>query len=305
MTLPPAPLLALGTLLVAAPALPGIAARTTALLTGRRGAPVLQPYRDMIRLLRKGAVLSETTTWVFRAAPAVVLATALLAVSLVPLDGRAAAYGFPGDLVAFVALLALGRLALVLGGLDTGSSFEGMGASRELAVSVFAEPALLAAFVTLALATGRLSLAGFLGPPLAGAWGHAAASIALVAASLFVVLLAEASRGPVDDPATHLELTMIHEVTILDYSGPDLAMLLYAGALRFALFAALVIAVLVPRARLEPAAAVAFLAASLAGLAVLVGIVESVMARLRLVHIPQFLVAAAALALLGGLLLLR
>ena len=298
-------LIALGTLLLVAPALPGIAARTVALLTGRRGAPVLQPYRDMARLLGKGAVLSPTTTWVFRAAPAVILATTLLAACLVPLDGRAPAYGFPGDLIAFAALLALGRLALVLGGLDTGSSFEGMGAGRELTVSVFAEPALFAAFVTLALATGSLSMGGLLGPPLAGAWGHATASVALVAASLFVVLLAEASRGPVDDPATHLELTMIHEVTILDHSGPDLAVLLYAGALRFALFAALVIGVLVPRARLSPAAAIAVLAAGLAGMAVLVGIVESVMARLRLVHIPQFLVAAAALSVLGGLLLLR
>jgi formate hydrogenlyase subunit 4 len=126
-----------------------------------------------------------------------------------------------------------------------------------------------------------------------------------VSASLFVVLLAEASRGPVDDPATHLELTMIHEVTILDHSGPDLAVLLYAGALRFALFAGVVIAVLVPHARLSPAAAVAFLVAGLAAVAVLVGIVESVMARLRMVHIPQFLVAASALAVLGGLLLLR
>jgi formate hydrogenlyase subunit 4 len=305
MTVSPRPLIALGALLLAAPALPGIAARTTALLTGRRGAPVLQPYRDLARLLRKGAVFSGTTTWVFRAAPAMLLATTLLAASLVPLDGQAPVHGFAGDLIAFAALLALGRLALVLGGLDTGSSFEGMGASRELAVSVFAEPALFAAFVTLALATGSLSLGGILGPPLAGAWGHAAASVALVAASLFVVLLAEASRGPVDDPATHLELTMIHEVTILDHSGPDLAVLLYAGALRFALFAALVIAVLVPRARLSPAAAVAFLAAGLAGMAVLVGIVESVMARLRMIHIPQFLVAAGALAVLGGLLLLR
>jgi formate hydrogenlyase subunit 4 len=304
MTVSP-PLLALGVVLVAAPALPGIAARTTALLTGRRGSPVLQPYRDMLRLLGKGAVFSPTTTWVFRAAPAVVLGTALLAAALVPLDGRSAAYGFPGDLVAFAALLALGRLALVLGGLDTGSSFEGMGASRELAVSMFAEPALIAAFVTLVLATGRLSLGGLLGAPLAGAWGHAAASIALVAVCLFVVLLAEASRGPVDDPATHLELTMIHEVTILDHSGPDLAVLLYAGTLRFALFASLVIGVLIPRASLDSPAALALLAAGLAGVAVLVGIVESIMARLRLTHIPQLLVAAGALAALGGMLLLR
>jgi formate hydrogenlyase subunit 4 len=301
----PQPLIALAILLALAPALPGIAARTTALLTGRRGPPVLQLYRDLARLMRKGAVFSTTTSWVFRAAPAVVLASTVLAALLVPLDGRAPVAGFAGDLIAFAALLALGRFALVLAGLDTGSSFEGMGASRELAVSLFAEPALLAAFVTLALATGHLSLAGLLGAPLAGAWGHAAASIAMVGVCLFVVLLAEASRGPVDDPATHLELTMIHEVTILDHSGPDLGVLLYAGALRFALFAALVLTVVIPRARLDPAAAAAILVAGLAGIAVLVGIVESVMARLRLVHIPQLLVGAAALAALGGMLLLR
>jgi formate hydrogenlyase subunit 4 len=127
----------------------------------------------------------------------------------------------------------------------------------------------------------------------------------MVGVCLFVVLLAEASRGPVDDPATHLELTMIHEVAILDHGGPDLGVLLYAGALRFALFAALVLTVIIPRARLDPAAAAAILVVGLTGIAALVGIVESVMARLRLVHIPQLLVAAAALAALGGMLLLR
>jgi formate hydrogenlyase subunit 4 len=296
--------LALVVVAAAAPVFPGIAAKTRARLTGRRGAPVLQLYRDLARLGRKGAVYSPVTTWVFRMGPVLAVVTAALAAGLLPLDGRRALITFSGDFVAFASLLALGRFALVLSALDTGSSFEGMGASREVTVAAFAEPALFLAFVALVLATDSLSLGGALGGPLVRAWPAATPALAMVTAALFLVLLAEGARVPVDDPATHLELTMIHEVMVLDHSGPDLAMIRYGHALKMTLFAALLIGAILPRATLPPLPAIAVLLAGLAAVAVLVGVVESVMARLRLTHVPQFLTAASALAALGVILLL-
>jgi formate hydrogenlyase subunit 4 len=297
--------LSLLVVMAVAPALPGIANRTKSALTGRRGAPVLQLYADLAKLWRKGVVYSLTTTAIFRIAPVVVAATTLLAASLLPLDGRSALLAFPGDLVAFAGLLGLGRFFLVLAALDTGSSFEGMGASREVTVATFAEPALFLCFTVLVLATGELRLAGMLGQPLALAWPAAAPSLVLAAASLFIVTLAETCRVPVDDPLTHLELTMIHEVMVLDHSGPDLALILYAGALKMALFGSVLVSVIIPRADLAPAAALAALIAGLAGVAVAIGAVESVMARVRMNRVPQLLVAASALAGFGLILQLR
>jgi formate hydrogenlyase subunit 4 len=207
--------------------------------------------------------------------------------------------------VAFAGLLALGRFVLVLAALDTGSSFEGMGASREVTVAAFAEPALYLCFTVLVLATGDVSLAGMLGQPLAAAWSAAAPSLVLAGASLFIIMLAETCRVPVDDPLTHLELTMIHEVMILDHSGPDLALVLYAGSLKMALFASLIVGVVVPRANLPAPLALVVLVTGLVVVAVMIGVVESVMARLRMTRVPQLLVAASALAGFGLILLLR
>lgn len=298
-------LIALAMLAVVAPALPGVAVKTKSLLTGRRGPPVLQLYADLWKQIRKGAVYSRTTTWVFRAAPVVTLASLLVAAVFLPLDGRAAPAHFTGDLVAFSGLLALGRFALALAGMDTGSSFEGLGASREVTIASFAEPILLLCFLALVLATGDLSLSGMLGTPLVAAWPRAGASLSLVGVSLFVLLLAENSRVPVDDPATHLELTMIHEVIVLDHSGPDLALILYSGALKLALFGVLVVSVLVPRAGFTGPAALALLFGGLGVVCVAVGVVESVMARLRLARVPQLLVGASALALFAAILQLQ
>jgi formate hydrogenlyase subunit 4 len=300
----PASLLGLALILVLAPALPALAARTTARLTGRRGAPLAQPYFDLARLMRKGSVYSDTTTWVFRLAPLLLVATAGIAAALLPLDGRRAPLSFGGDLVAFAGLLALGRYTLALAGLDTGSSFEGMGASRELTFASLTEPALFLSFAALALTTGSISMSGMLGGG-AHLWAGAAATHAMVGASLFVLLLAEAGRGPIDDPSTHLELTMIQEVTVLDHGGPDLAFIQYGGALKFAIFGALVVGALTPRAALAPGAALALLVAGLAIVAVTVGAVESMLARLRLGSVPQLLIVASALSVLGLLLQMR
>jgi formate hydrogenlyase subunit 4 len=291
--------------LALAPALPGIANRTKSALTGRRGAPILQLYADLGKLWRKGVVYSRTTTSLFRIGPIVSLAAALVAAGLLPLDGRAAILAFPGDLVAFAGLLALGRFALVLAALDTGSSFEGMGASREVTVAAFAEPAMLLCFTVLVLATGQLDLSGMLGPALAVAWPVAAPSLVLAAVSLFIVTLAESCRVPVDDPLTHLELTMIHEVMVLDHSGPDLALILFGSAVKLALFGCLVVGVLLPRSHQPAWLAAGELTLGLVLVAVAVGVVESVMARLRMNRVPQLLVAASALAGFALILLLR
>ena len=182
----------------------------------------MQLYYDLAKLIRRGAVISETTTWVFRAAPAIVLATILLAATVVPFDGRAALIRFSGDAVAFAYALGLGRFFLVLAALDTGSSFEGMGASRDVTFASLIEVSLFFSFVALGLATRQLSLSGMLGQSFAGQWTATLPSLILIAGSLFATLLAECARVPVDDPATHLELTMVHEVMVLDHSGPDL-----------------------------------------------------------------------------------
>lgn len=301
----PSSIVSLLVVLALAPALPGIANRVKSALTGRRGAPVLQLYADLAKLRRKGVVYSAVTTLVFRLAPVVLMAGVLVAACIVPLDGRSSLFSFTGDLVAFAGLLALGRFALVLAALDTGSSFEGMGASREVTIAAFAEPALLLCFTVLALAAGDVRLEAMVGAPLAGAWRSGAPSLVLAAAGLFILSLAENCRVPVDDPLTHLELTMVHEVMVLDHSGPDLAMILYAGALKLALFGALVVRVIAGGADLPAPAGLAVLVAGLVAYAMLVGAVESGMARLRMNRVPQLLVAAGAVAGFGLILLLR
>jgi formate hydrogenlyase subunit 4 len=295
---------AIALILLVAPLLPGIAARTRAFLTGRRGSPVFQLYRDLWKHARKGAVYSTTTTVMFRLAPVAVLATALAALLMFPFDGRDAAVSFPGDAVALLYLFGLGRFLLVLGALDTGSSFEGMGASREVTFSSFVEPGLFLCLIVLTVVTGKLSLSGMLGPELGARWSSAAPALVMIGASLFVLLLAENARVPIDDPTTHLELTMIHEVMVLDHGGPDLAFIMYAAAVKLTLFAALVVTVLVPRNMVGPSTALGILIAGIVLVAVAVGVVESATARLRLQKVPLLIAAGSALGAFGLILVL-
>jgi formate hydrogenlyase subunit 4 len=286
------------------PLLIGVIAKTKALFGGRRGPPLLQAYYDIAKLLRKGSVFSRTTTWVFLAGPVVAVTTALIAALLVPIGGGPALLHFTGDFVVLAYLLGLSRFFTMAAALDTGSAFEGMGAAREATFACLAEPALFLGFLALVKATGSTSLSGFLGPGLVDAWASTGASMVLVAAGLFIVLLAENSRIPVDDPNTHLELTMIHEVMVLDHGGPALGLILYGAAVKLMLFAVLFVRLLVPGLSSGWVAWSADLAAVL-GVAVLVGIVESTMARLRLTHIPSFLVAACLLCAFGLIMLVR
>jgi formate hydrogenlyase subunit 4 len=296
--------LALLVLLAAAPLVPGIATRTKAIMTGRRGAPVWQLYADLWKLAQRGVVYSTATTWIFRAAPVVVLATTIVAATLLPLDGLSGVMQFSGDAVAFASLLALGRFVLVLGALDTGSSFQGMGASREVTFASLVEPGIFLAFGALGLASHDFSLSTMLGA--SGARTAVSAPVLLpIAGSVFALALAECSRVPVDDPVTHLELTMVHEVMVLDSSGPDLAMILYASAVKMALFAAIVLDILLPAARPSGGIGVVELLGSLVALGIAIGIVESVMARLRLPKVPLYIAGASAMGLFGLILLLR
>lgn len=285
-----------------APLLLGVINRTKAFFAGRAGPPLAQPYYDLARLLRKGAVYSRTTTWVFRAGPVVSLAALLLATLVVPFGNCPAPLHFDGDVILFGYLLALARLFTVLAALDTGSSFEGMGSSREVLFSALAEPALLLGVAAVARETGALSLTDMHQALSLVPWSRFVVVQVLIALALVGVLLAENSRIPVDDPNTHLELTMIHEVMVLDHSGPDFAFILYGAALKLWLLGALLLGLVLPGG--SPFAALDFLGACAAmlALAVFVGVVESTMARLRMVRVPQLLIGAASFSVLAFIL---
>ena len=288
--------------LLAPPFLLGVINKTKAAFAGRVGPPYLQSYYDLIKLWRKGSVFSTSSTWVFKAGPVAAVATAALAGMLVPVAGHAP-LSFEGDAILFAYLFALGRFFTVAAALDTGSAFEGMGAAREATFSSLAEPALFFGLLVLGRISRSLSLAAMLGgahwPP------RAAASLVLVIAALFIVLLAENSRIPFDDPNTHLELTMIHEVMVLDHGGPALAAVLYGASLKLFVLAALVVEIALPNLGQDRWIWWGALLTGLFAVAVAIGVVESVMARLRLVHVPSLLVAACLLSGFGIVLLAR
>lgn len=281
--------------LVLSPLLAGIVNRTKAFFAGRRGQPLLQVYFDIAKGLAKGAVFSRTTTWIFRAGPVIGAAAAVTALALAPFGGRPAAVSFPGDPILFLGLFGLMRGLTVLAALDTGSSFEGMGASREVFFSALTEPVMMLGFLALARESGALSLSGIL-----NAASLERPETALVAVALFIAFLCENSRIPFDDPNTHLELTMIHEVMVLDHGGPDFALIQAGSSVKFWCLGSLIVNLFLPLRPDWPwTANTAAGLAAMAVLAVSVGVVESVTARLRLNRVPQLLAAAAALSALA------
>ena len=290
--------------LVLAPLLFGIINKTKAVFAGRTGQPLLQSYYDLWKLFNKGAVYSQTSSWVFRLGPIVGLAVVFTAAALVPFGRLPAVIAFDGDVILFAYLFGLMRFFTVLSALDTGSAFEGMGASREVMFSALAEPAFLIGLAAISAQRHSLSLTGMfsgtgtvLGDPIGPVQ-------LLVAFSIFIVFLAENSRMPIDDPNTHLELTMIHEVMVLDNSGPDFGFITYASALKMWLLGAMLVGILVPgNGNVWIDMSISIVAVFV--LAVLVGVVESSMARLRLLHIPQLLLIANALSILALILVLR
>ena len=301
----PAGLVPVAGAVLLAPLFLGIIHRTKALFAGRSGPPLFQIYFDAIKLLRKGAVYSGTTSWVFRLAPIVAPAAALTAFLLLPQGGFPALVSFPGDFVLFVFLLGTARFLTVLAALDTGSSFEGMGASREAAFSALAEPALLLCLAVAVRESGHLSLSGLVGSVTGAEWQRAGPALALTAVSLLAILLAENARIPVDDPNTHLELTMIHEVMVLDHGGPDLGFILWGQALKLWVMGALVVGMFLPGRTGSPWLDGAVFLAGMLALAVVIGTVESTIARLRMTRVPQFLVGAGAFAVMALALVMR
>ncbi len=286
--------------LLLAPLLPCITSRVKALFAGRHGKPLLQLYCDLGKLLKKGEVISSASTWVFSAGPAVSLTTALLTLLLVPLGGAPSPLAFTGDFLLFAYLLGMGRFATVLAALDTGSSFEGMGASREAFFGGIAEPVLFLCFLALVSTASsmglpaELSLSSMFCGFSAQAWTSGRPELLLIAFSMGVILLVENCRIPIDDPATHLELTMIHEVMVLDHSGVNLAFILYASSLKLWIFASLLAGLFIPD--MPPAAHAAITIASIFVISAGVGVVESVMARLRMTIVSAFIGLAGAVA---------
>ncbi len=286
-------------LLVFPPLLVGLINCTKAVFAGRQGPPLLQPYYELWRLLHKGTVQSTTTTWLFRAGPVVALVTTSLAGLIIPLVQPEVYVSFPGDIILFVYLLALGRFALVLSSLDTGSPFEGMGVAREVTFACLAEPAMFMGLLALVKVSQSLEMVDLLTGKHAATWTVNGAPLLMIISSWFLLMLADSCRIPFDDPNTHLELTMVHEVIILDHSGPMLAMLHVAAAQKLFIPAAMLARLAITRdlggGWIE---GLVFLAVVLA-VAVLVGIVESVLARLRMPVVPRVLTAAGVIAAFG------
>jgi formate hydrogenlyase subunit 4 len=300
MTLLP-PILAL----LLSPLLLGVINRTKALFAGRTGPPVLQAYHDLSKLLKKGAVYSATTSWVFRAGPIVGLGALATALVLLPFGGQPALVPFTGDIVFLCGLLGVARFFTIVAALDTGSSFEGMGGSREALFGALSEPAIYLALAALVRYTGTAVLSEAFSVLSRRTWHEMDPALVLVAVALLGVFLVENCRIPVDDPNTHLELTMIHEVMVLDHGGPDLAFVLYGSALRVWLLGSLLAGIVVPAPLASPWANLALGVAALVGLGGVVGVIESVMARLRLSVVPHLVAGASAMAATALLLGMR
>ena len=284
------------------PLMLGVINKTKAAFAGRVGPPLLQAYYDLIKLARKRVVLSSTTTWVFRAGPSVALIASLGAALIVPLAGHRAPVAFTGDFVLFAYLLGLGRFFTIVAALDTGSSFEGMGSAREATFSCLAEPALFFALLVLAKASHTLSLTTLLDERVVTVWSTSGAALVAISASVLIVLLVENSRIPFDDPNTHLELTMVHEVMVLDHGGSLFGVVQYGAPIKLFCFGAVFLGIVAPLGMVDPWIAWAAFVGAAILLGVLIGIIESIIARLRLLQIPSVLLAACMMSAFGALL---
>jgi formate hydrogenlyase subunit 4 len=281
------------------PLLFGIINTVKSMFAGRKGPSIFQLYFDLIKLMQKNSVYSRSTTLITRLAPSVILSCIVLSTLILPWGGMPAPVTFAGDFIVLIYLLGLARFATVLLALDTGSAFEGMGASREVQYSALAEPALFLGFIVLILNTGSLSLSEISSSISLNDWQTSAALLVMVSFAWFFILLTENARIPVDDPNTHLELTMIHEVMILDTSGPDLAYIQYAASLKLWIFSGLLVNLVVPLKFDTFWQQMSVFIAGMFIVNVIIGIVESVMARLKLLHIPIILIGSAALGLIA------
>ena len=273
----------------------GVIVRTKSIAAGRKGPGLLQPVKDVIRLFKKGAVYSETSSFIFKIAPTIYFASVFVAMLVVPFGQSKGLISFNGDFIFFAYVLTLGKFFSIIGAMDTGSSFEGMGASREALYSMFAEPAFFILMGSLALLTGYTSFHEiFIAFHLGSSISYA---LAVLGAFVFLLIsMIENSRLPIDDPKTHLELTMVHEVMILDNSGFDLGLILSAGFLKFAIYGTIIFNLF--SGTIAYAYAIPLFFALQFVLAVIVGLIESFMARFRMNHNAQFIVVLSSVALL-------
>jgi formate hydrogenlyase subunit 4 len=295
--------------LALAPLLTGFVRKVKAHLLRRRGPGLLQPYRDLLRLVRKEAVVAENASWLFRAAPYLIFAATWVAAALVPTFATGLLFSWSADLIVIVALLGSARFFLALAGMDIGTSFGGIGASREVMIASLAEPAMIMVVFTLALIAGSTQLSTVADHMMHGAVG-VRVSLGLALVALIMVAIAENARIPVDNPATHLELTMVHEAMVLEYSGRHLAVIEAASALKLLLYVSLIASMFLPwgiaQAGTGAAAYVGGFAAYVAKLAAggfLLALFEVSIAKMRVFRVPEFLGAALMLALLAMLLM--
>jgi formate hydrogenlyase subunit 4 len=295
--------------LLLAPLLTGFVRKVKARLLRRQGPPVLQPYRDLLRLLRKEVVLAHNASWLFRVTPYMVFAATWVAAALIPTFGAGLMFSWSADLIAIIALLGSARFFLALAGMDIGTSFGGIGSSREVMIASLAEPAMLMVVFTLALIAGSTQLSSVAGYMQSAEVGLRV-SLGLALVALIIVAIAENARIPVDNPATHLELTMVHEAMVLEYSGRHLAMIDFAASLKLLLYMSLIACVFAPWGLAAAGAGAAALAigvvaylVKLAAGGFMLAFFETSIAKMRVFRVPEFLGVALMLALLGMLLL--
>jgi len=294
--------------LLLAPLLTGFVRKLKARLLRRRGPSLLQPYRDLLRLLRKDVVLANNASWLFRAVPYLIFAATWVAAALVPTFATGLPFSWSADLIAIIALLGSARFLLALAGLDVGTSFGGIGSSREMMIASLAEPAMIMIVFTLALIAGSTQLSTVAESLLSSGVGLRV-SLGLALIALVMVALAENARIPIDNPATHLELTMVHEAMVLEYSGRHLALIEFSASLKLLLYLSIIACVFSPWGLAPPEAGLAAYvlggAVYLAKLAVggfLLAVFETAIAKMRVFRVPDFLGAALMLGLLAALL---
>jgi formate hydrogenlyase subunit 4 len=292
--------------LILAPLFPGIILKVKALFTGKIGPPLLIKYYTLAKLLRKGSVYSTSTTFVFRLGPVVACAAAMMALLFFPFAGIPPLLSFHGDVIVLFYILGVGRFFTIAAALDTASPFEGMGAAREAFFSTLAEAAIFVVLILFYRLNGSLSLAAyFSGSQAISLAGPQGALLLLVIVSLFMILLAENSRVPVDDPATHLELTMIHEVMILDNSGPDLALIELGSFYKLFFYAAFIACLIKPLTLTGPVAGTLLFYGLITVVYAAIGITESITARLKMNLVPKYILTSFALGFFAIILTLE
>lgn len=273
----------------------GIINKVKAFWAGRKGASIIQPFYDFVRLIKKGMVINNATSVIFQIAPAITFASILFAGLLVPIISNTSIISFEGSFILFAYILGLGKFFSLIGAMDTGSSFEGMGASREASFSTIVEPAFFIILASIAALTGNYTFEGFsMILHKAGVYGVLIVVMAVLA--LFIMLLFEGCRVPVDDPNTHLELTMIHEVMVLDNSGIDLGLILYGSTMKMLIFASLIANILIP-SNLGILTSLLLYSGIILILAIIIGTLESSVARLRMSHVFEFIFIMSSLSL--------